>query len=222
MEEKRSRVCLSISGEANYRIKGHIGPPTSVLVREISRNGLRFVAAEPLQQGLVIELNIRITNIADTIYAVGKVLWQRQLTSRFLLDTCIKFTILNEESQGRLISYIYQFAECSIISREHVRCPLITDVKYQILSKNKVEKKAVSGDIAVVGMKLFVEELLDIDAKMNLIFSLPGENLDIHIKGAVVWKREESNKTLGVKFTEILDEDKQKILTYINNKLLNS
>jgi len=53
MEERRSRISLSISGEASYRIIGSPALPIDVMVSEISKSGLKFVTSKEIEQKLL-------------------------------------------------------------------------------------------------------------------------------------------------------------------------
>ena len=122
MKRERSRISLSISGEAFYKIVGFHVPPVDVIVREISKSGLKFVTSNTIEPESLMEITIKVTSISEPIHAVAKVLWQRKLTSKFLFDTCVKFIKINDENSNRLVKYIYDYASASVISREYARC----------------------------------------------------------------------------------------------------
>ncbi|MBI4846781.1 MAG: PilZ domain-containing protein [Candidatus Omnitrophica bacterium] len=217
MENKRTRVF--VSAEANYKIKGQVSPPVTVLVREVSRFGLRFVTADVLEKDTVLELFLKLTNISDPIYVVGKVLWQRVVLSKFLRDTCIKFSTLEASHEGWLINYISQLSESKGVSRKHMRCSLITDVLFSC-TKNNTQGKCVSGDIGVEGMRLLLLEKMEIDTELLLSFAFNDKSSTISILGKVVWYREGSSKMAGIKFINIAEENRKKITGYITKNFV--
>lgn len=222
MREKRDRVSLPISGEANYKIQGAINPPITVLVREISGTGLRFITTEPLANGTLLNLTIKITNAFDPMPAVGKVLWQRKISSKYLLDTCVKFVSIEADKEAKLVQYIRQFAKTFSIGRENIRCPLITDVRYNLVHNPEIENNCVSGDIGVLGIKLFVKGKLDINTNLKMAFELPdGQGLVMSL-GRIVWTSQQSNEVfcVGLKFIELKEQDKERIYNYIINTTL--
>ncbi|MFH1460611.1 MAG: PilZ domain-containing protein [Candidatus Omnitrophota bacterium] len=222
MEEKRRQIRLSVSGEGVYRIQGLFSLPKTVIIKEISKDGLRFVAQEKLAEETVLELVIQITNISDPIIATGKVIWQRELSSRFLLDTSVKIISINADNENKLVRYIYQFAKNTSVNRKGVRCPLETKVQYHCLNDNTAEKECVSTDISIEGMKLIINETIPIETKLRLGFDLPGIPTRIYLKGEVVWAKDDEISTIGIQFFELKLEDKKKIASYIAHKLKKS
>ncbi len=220
MKERRSRVSLSISGEATYKIIGSLAAPVDVIVSEISKSGLKFVASNEIEPNTLIVLNINITSISEPIQAVAKVLWQRKLSSRFLLDTCVKFIKINDENSNRLVKYIYEYAASSVISREYVRCSLITELKFSAVDAEDIKGKCLSADIGVKGMKLLVAQILDVGRELMLNFNLPDDNPEsLNLKGKIVWARKGANNVLGVRFEKLSEIDYNRIVSYVEAKL---
>lgn len=219
MKDNRSRVALTISGEADYYIKGGFGKPVTVLVQEISKTGLRFITVEKLNEGEELDLTIRVTETAKPIFAVGEVLWQKDLASRFLKDTCVKFTDINKENESLLLKLIYQFTQSKGLKREHIRCPLITDVIYSNLNELGKQKRCISGDICVEGMRLFIEEDLRIDTLLSLKFALPDDSEMISARGIIVWRKEDLSKMVGVRFKNLEETYREKIISFVTKKI---
>ncbi|MCG2711019.1 MAG: PilZ domain-containing protein [Candidatus Omnitrophica bacterium] len=217
---RRSRISLSISGEATYKIIGFPLSHVDVIVREISKNGLKFVTSNAIEQGTLIELSIKLTSISEPIQAVAKVLWQRKLSSRFLLDTCVKFIEINDKNSNKLVRYIYEYAASSVISREYVRCSLITEVNFFDLNAENIKGKCLSADIGVKGMKLLVQDMLDVGRELMLNFNLLDGNPEpLNLNGKVAWARKGANNVLGVCFKKLSESDLNRIVRYVEAKL---
>ncbi|MFH1093559.1 MAG: PilZ domain-containing protein [Candidatus Omnitrophota bacterium] len=220
MKERRSRIGLSVSGEATYKISGSAFPPVDVIVSEISKSGLKFITSNIINPETLIELTIKITSISEPIQAVAQVLWQRKLSSRFLLDTSAKFIKINEGNSKRLVKYIYEYAASSVISREYVRCSLITEVNFFDFNDKDIKGTCLSTDIGVKGMKLLVEDMIDVGRELMLTFNLPDDNLQFFkLKGKVVWVRKGANNVLGVRFEKLSEIDLNRIIRYVEAKL---
>ncbi len=220
MRERRERIILSVSGEATYKIIGYPALPVDVIVSEISKSGLKFVASNTIEPGTQLELTIKITSVSDPIHAVAKVLWQRKLSSRFLLDTCVKFVKVNDENSNKLVKYIYEYAASSVRSREFLRCSLITEVEFFNLCNENSKDKCLSADIGVKGMKLLVGDVLNVGSEIMLKFNLPDNNPQVlNLKGTVSWARKGVNNILGVSFEKLSESDYNRIVGYIEGRL---
>ena len=220
MEEKMTRASLSISGEATYKLSGSPIAPVDVIVREISKTGLKFVTSNPLEPGTKIELIIKITSISEPINAAAQVLWQRKLSSKFLLDTSVEFIRIDDKNTNRLVQYIYEYAASSVISREYVRCSLITEVIFFDLKDENTKIKCLSADIGVKGMKLLVSEMIDVETHLMLNFNLPDDDPDrLTLKGKVVWAKKGSNNVLGVRFERLSEKELNRIIWFVESKL---
>ncbi len=213
----------TLSGEATYRVRNSMVPPITALVREISVQGLNFVTTEVLESGTLLELMIKVSDTSDAIPAMGKVVWQGHSSSKFLLDTNVEFVDLDPKTESRILSYISTAAENIRVNRLHVRSPMVSEVRYSLLSDPGKEKEGVSGDIGAAGMKLFVHEILEKNTELNLVFDLPHGRGKIIARGKVVWKGQTVNgiTSLGVCFSGIDQREKQMILRYVNYTLLN-
>ena len=141
-------------------------------------------------------------------------------TSRFLFDTCVKFVSLDTNHENRLLNYIYQFSESKGASRAQIRCSLVTDVTYVNTLEPDKQRKALSADIGIEGMRLFVDENSEINHILRLVFSLPDGLPALSVEGKIVWKREGKKTILGLKFIGLHEYDKKRINLYIKSKLL--
>ncbi|MFH1460612.1 MAG: PilZ domain-containing protein [Candidatus Omnitrophota bacterium] len=207
-----------ISGEANYRVKGSLMPPITVVVHELRETGLIFVTIDNLAQGIELELEIRVSENSDPISAVGKVIHQGNSTSKFLLDTEIEFSYISDKDKSRLTNYINTTAENIKANRLHVRCPMVTEVKFSLINNPERELSGISADIGIKGLKLFVREEIDLNTEINIIFDLPRGRGTIEAQGKIVWKGQKSKNgnTLGLEFIDISNINEKRILRYIN------
>jgi len=217
-EPKKS---LKISGETTYKVDGSMSPPISVMLREISVSGLKFVSTDSLPIGTVLELSIKVTPTSDPMPAKGKVIWQGHGSSKFLLDTDIEFVEISQQDQSRLSNFITNSAANIKAGRLNVRCAMSVEVTYSLFVYPDVQKKCESGDIGVEGMKLFVKEHIDIGKDLKINFDLPRGWGAVGVSGTVVWKGQEMNGIIpiGVKFIDIQNQTKKRIIHFVDYTL---
>ena len=214
-EEKKS---LKISCETIYKIEGSISPPVSVMLSEIGVKGIKFVTTEILRTDLMLELMIKVSDGSDPILAQGKVVWQGHGSSKFLLDTDIEFTIIESKEESRISNFINNSLKNIKVSRLNVRCPMCVETLYSLFITPNEEKTCESGDIAVEGMKLFFKENLEIGVDMKVKFDLPRGWGTVTVSATVAWKGKQMNGIIpiGVKFLDIQNQAKKRILHYID------
>ncbi|MFH2136885.1 MAG: PilZ domain-containing protein [Candidatus Omnitrophota bacterium] len=221
MRERRTRVELPVSGEVNYRIKDSFKPPVCVLINEISETGLKFISTDIIVKDTILELTIKLADTLEPIPAIGKVIWQRSGASKFLYDTCIKFVSIDSDKERELLRYISQVAKTMMMNRSHVRCTLVTDVIFKILGRPE-NLNCISGDIGILGMKLLTKEEINVNSTLKLSFVFPDDGERLYFNGRVMWKGRPRDQVyaVGVKFVELDEHCKEKILKYIKSKLL--
>ncbi|MBI4846782.1 MAG: PilZ domain-containing protein [Candidatus Omnitrophica bacterium] len=219
MEEHKKKA--DISAEGVYRIKGSFTPPVSVKITYFDKRELRFVTTEKFSEGAELELTIMVTQSSDPIVVTGKVTWQGHESSKFLLDTTLEYTEISAKDESRLTSFLNDSAENIKADRLNMRCVMVVEVKYKYKERPDDENKCVSQDIAIEGIKLSLKEDMPINAELELAFDLPNGRGRIFTKGKVVWKHKEPNdiNLVGVKFIDIENSDKRRILRYINYML---
>jgi c-di-GMP-binding flagellar brake protein YcgR len=223
-EQKKSKI-LKISGEVIYKLQGSLMPPVSVMVRELRNDGLKFITTEHLDEKTILDLAIRVTEDSDPINAVGTVVWQGHGTSKFLLDTTIEFTEISPKEESRLLNFITHSAEHIKAGRCHVRCPMEVSVQYSNVDESlPLERTGQAVDIGILGMQLYVNHEIPNNATLKARFELPRGRGNINIVGTVVWKGPQTGDIypIGIKFTEIENRDKQRILRYINYTISDS
>ncbi|MBU0634669.1 MAG: PilZ domain-containing protein [Candidatus Omnitrophica bacterium] len=221
MSKDKSSTRLPLSCEANYKILGDFAPPKTVSVTEISESGFKFITTQEIPRDRALEVAIKVTETSHPLMATGKVLWQKNISSKYLLDTCVEFIRITPQHKSRLISYINNFAEHIKFKRDAVRCSMMTEVRYTVLDGTNKTMTCLSGDVGIKGLKLHAEEQIDVNTNVQVVFGLPGEKGFIQAKGRIVWKQEEQGRILaiGVEFADIKNEDKERILQFINSRL---
>jgi PilZ domain len=219
-EEKKSKI-LKISGEVIYKVQGSVGSPVSVMVRELRNDGLKFVTTENLEEKTVLDLAIKVSEDSDPINAVGTVIWQGYGSSKFLLDTKVEFTEISAKEESRLLNFITHSAEHIKAGRCHVRCPMDVNVHYAKVSNPEEELIGQAVDIGILGMQLYVKQDIPNNVDLKVCFDLPRGRGTINSVGTVVWKGPQTSDVypIGIKFTEIENRDKQRILRYINHTI---
>ena len=101
--------------------------------------------------------------------------------------------------------------------REFIRLSTNIKVKYKILSRGK-KKEALSKDISGGGIKLFLNEKLEIHTLLRLELKIPKHPGLISAEGIIVWV--EKSKIIpkfntGIKFTKIKPISKARIFKYV-------
>lgn len=108
--------------------------------------------------------------------------------------------------------------------RRYPRLKFNVDVEYKILRETGFNStKAESKNIGAGGICIIALEKFDIGNSLSLKFSLPGAEKSIKAIGKVAWVSEFSigNVPLhtaydtGIEFTDINDEDREKINEYV-------
>ncbi len=215
------RKTLKVSGETTYKVEGSISPPVSVMLRELGVKGIKFVTTEKLQNDLVLELMIKVSDGSDPIPALGKVVWQGHGSSKFLLDTTIEFTYIDPKDESRIANFINNSVKNIKASRLNVRCPMAVETTYSLFVTPDVQKKCESGDIGVEGMKLFVKENVEVGSDMKVSFDLPRGWGIVAVSATVAWKGNPMDGIIpiGVKFIDIQNQAKKRILHYVDYTL---
>ena len=217
-EERKS---LKVSGETTYKVEGSISPPVSVMLREIGVKGIKFVTTEILQKDSVLELMIKDSDGSDPLTAQGKVIWQGHGSTKFLLDTDSEVTRIEPKEESRIADFINNSVKNIKVSRLNVRCPMTVEATYSLFISQDIEKKCESGDIGVEGMKLLLEEDVELGIDMKIRFDLPRGWGTVTVSATVAWKGKQMKGIIpiGVKFIDIQNQAKKRILHYLDYTL---
>ena len=221
MQEKRGYVRLNVDAHATFTIKGKDTIQDMVTLEDISSGGIRVIINIPLQNSDLLELKLQIPGIDGEIVALGRVVWQRQITMD-LLDTGIEFTEINEQNKKKLLDFIEHSTGRNVERREYVRCDLNTGIKYSLVSSPGIKNDCLSVDVCILGLKIMAKEKLEKGTQLRIVFNLPDVEREIVAKCTVVaWVRqgEKDFFETGIEFLEISEEDKVKISNYIQNIL---
>lgn len=111
--------------------------------------------------------------------------------------------------------------------REYLRIDEEFPVLYRIISSSEGLKEAKMGwrlDIGGGGMKLLTKELIAVGTWIEVELSIKEESLldSVVVTGEVVWSQEmdvnEDSKFIeGVAYIKIKDDERRKIIKYVNN-----
>lgn len=111
--------------------------------------------------------------------------------------------------------------------RKVERLEAMLDVRYKLLKSTKLKLATRSKNISEDGICILASEILSKDSVIELEVFIPSTKEPIRAKGQVAWQEDKSQineigkRTFvtGVKFLEIEDMDKYKLVDYINNHL---
>ena len=87
-----------------------------------------------------------------------------------------------------------------------------------VLKPHETFTGSLCRDISAGGIRMIVPSFVPKDARLVLLFSLPGRMEPIRTIGRVVWMQEKAiseNCECGVQFVEILPEDQETIAGYV-------
>jgi len=105
--------------------------------------------------------------------------------------------------------------------REFVRWRIGNPAWFKLLDEPQEEKKAALRDISFAGAQLFLSENLRLNDKLDMCLDIPDEQNSVHCQAKVVWQKSASEETAfwpficGLRFTELLDEDRDRIFQYV-------
>jgi len=221
MTEKTPGKRILLSSEATYRLAGGVTPPVSVMVNELSSGGLKFVTTNKLPVGIGMDLNIQITEKSDPINAQAAVVEQIAISSKFLFNTTVEFTEISARDKSRLDSFLTYETENIKMGRAHLRCAMTGPVRCRYVDQPAKIISCFSGDISVLGIKLFVKQQLGVGKEIFIGFELPLRRTEMQLKGKIVWEKESMGSVwaTGVKFIAISAQDQDHIVRFINYSL---
>ncbi len=78
--------------------------------------------------------------------------------------------------------------------------------------------KAYSKNIGGGGLFIKSHDLLPVGTKLDLKFTLPGEELPFHTHGKVIWLKEDGEKGMGVQFIKISAQDRIRLNAFIRRQ----
>ena len=111
MKENRKHLRLQTSIGIIYTlVKKHKKPrATHSLVRDISGGGLRVIAKETLRSGELLEMEIQIPHLEDSIHAVGEVVWffHWKEKDQEIREAGVRFRDIEPTDLHRILEYVY-------------------------------------------------------------------------------------------------------------------
>ena len=221
MQERRGYVRLDVDAHATYTIKGKDASPDMVTLEDVSIEGIRVISNRALQNSDILQLTLRIPGVEGAIEALGRVIWQRQVTMD-LLDTGIDFTEIDGQNKKKLLDFIEDSTGRTLERREYVRCELNTGVKYSLISNPEIKNECQCVDLCVRGLKIMAKEKLEKGTQLRVVFNLPDHTDEVAAKCTVVaWVRQGEKDLFetGIEFLEISETDKGKISSYIQSMI---
>ncbi|MFH1094455.1 MAG: PilZ domain-containing protein [Candidatus Omnitrophota bacterium] len=107
--------------------------------------------------------------------------------------------------------------------RKFPRLNLSVDIEYSVIGKNQSSKsEGVTKNISSGGICVIVYERIDIGDILSLVINLPAGERPIQTEGRVVWigdfilsDDKRSSWDTGVEFTEISEDDSQRLSKYV-------
>ncbi len=99
-----SRLYLFLGAELTYNQKDFKNLTHTVLLINLSSDGIRFLTTEFLEEGIELELIIDINDITSSLFAQGKVVWQKKISKSFH-DTSAKLTFISDADRDKLLKY---------------------------------------------------------------------------------------------------------------------
>lgn len=217
MLERRKFVRVTGLKEAGYKIKGQDKPMQIVGVKNISLLGISLYIPDKLSEGTLLEIEVRLPREEQPILIEGIVIWQRT----YDIDTNmtgIKFKAVDDAGRERLKKFISGLSTYGPYERRRfVRYELNTDIMYQFLNDPLKTHKGKAVDLSSGGMKLILDKRTEEGSHLKIVLILPGETEAIEIQGEVVWVHDnkDGNFSVGMLFTVLKEEDKDKIWQFI-------
>lgn len=108
------------------------------------------------------------------------------------------------------------------------RFEMMLDVKYKLLKSFKLKLATTSKNISEDGICILAHEILPKDSTIELEIVIPNTKEAIHAKGGIAWCEDagqtgaDGKRTFltGIRFIDIVNEDKSKLINYINTHLV--
>ena len=101
------------------------------------------------------------------------------------------------------------------------RWPVDIPLDYTLLNSNRVWEGKIL-DLSLRGVRVSSSSIPLTGEEIKLAINIPGEPSEIDALGKVIWaKRTETTPSCGILFTKIRGGDKERILSYIENRFGN-
>ncbi len=218
--ERRGFARLYVGVEGNYSRKDREIKEKKVLVQDISASGIRFITAEKLDKGVILDFDLNVPGLPVTISTKGRVVWQKNFSESFF-DTGIEFIDIAEDKRQMIAEFIQKSLGRVHESRIFVRSNLSVMVKFTRIEDPGSEYRAISEDVSPSGIKILVKSELETGTLVDLQFTLPDDEKNVSAQARVVWsrKREEQFYEVGLEFVKIDDIYVGRIAAYIKKTL---
>lgn len=108
--ERRAYIRLDVSFEVFYAIRDTINRNEVIKNRNISPGGIRFLTADEIAPGSVLDLTIRVTGASNFFKACAEVVWNKPSKEKQgYFDTGLKFKEINLSELDAFIKQYSQF-----------------------------------------------------------------------------------------------------------------
>jgi len=220
LQERRRFARLYVGVEAAYCRTSDPAVKATVLVQDLSVAGLRFIGKEILPVDTRLAMEISLPERTGVLSLEAHVIWQNQFSKSFY-DTGVLFGSLTPPTQRLLEQCLQQQVGRAEEQRRFVRCNLSTMVTYESLSATTGAHNCLSMDVSLSGMRALMRELLPEGTALRFSFNLPDDSNPIAALGVVVWARKGEHELFetGIEFSEIDDEELDRINNYIKRSL---
>ncbi len=90
-------------------------------------------------------------------------------------------------------------------------------LSFAVMSREFKNFKAVSGDVSPTGVKIFLENELDVGQVVDMVLNLDDDNFgSLKVRGEVMWCRPTENKfAAGLRFLNLSEEQAEALVQYI-------
>ena len=80
----------------------------TAVTKDICVSGIRFTTIEKLQNGISVELKLKLPNIQNPVHAYGQIVWQKKTNfeDNISTDVGIEFLNIEEDNKNTFLKYL--------------------------------------------------------------------------------------------------------------------
>jgi Tfp pilus assembly protein PilZ len=221
MRQKRKHVRIPISAPMHGLLK------FTSKIKDVSISGCLVETAAPLSDGAVLDIEFALPNTARMVRAKAEVRWSGHYTSEPRTDLSggigLRFVELSPEDSATIGEFVQDRAtQLRTFGRANISIPIVYSEEPQ-----PPNLKAEALDISLGGLFIRTEQIPALDQELSMEFTLPGESDPICCSGKVAYLNQDIpeifvgmiHSGMGVEFSDIKDEDLEKIEHALENPL---
>lgn len=204
------------------------GENVPLMALDCAATGMRVECAERLKKGEILTLTLRAPDarrpsINPREVALARAVWIRKQKNLLTHEVGLGF-VLDTQDQRRGVAY-FLLHECKVgiaNPRENRQAPRVgANVRAQIKIAGREAMTATVKDIAVGGLLLISPESLERRIKVEVAVFLPGTSSPLECAGDVVRcaKIDHVKHELGIVFTSVPDDHKERLVSYLSKLL---